>query len=60
MAHRIAALLREMDSNLVQAWFQRMNPRLNDAAPARLLRDGDLEQVEPRLVAAAREFAAAG
>lgn len=61
MAYRIAALLREKDSAaVVQAWFQGMNPRLDDVAPARLLREADLEQVGPGVLAAARAFAAAG
>lgn len=61
MAYRIAALLRAKDSAaVVQAWFQGMNPRLDDVAPARLLREGDLEQVGPIILAAARAFAAAG
>lgn len=61
MAYRIAALLRSKDAApVVQAWFQGMNPRLDDVAPARLLREGDLEQVGPNVLAAARAFAAAG
>ncbi|QGG39893.1 hypothetical protein [Aeromicrobium yanjiei] len=61
MAYRIAALLRGKDSAaVVQAWFQGMNPRLDDLAPARLLREGDLEQVGAAILAAARAFAAAG
>lgn len=61
MAYRIGALLREKDSAaVVQTWFQGMNPRLDDVTPARLLREGDLEQVGPGVVAAARAFAALG
>lgn len=61
MAYRIAALLRGKDSaTVVHPWFQGMNPRLDDVAPARLLREGDLEQVGPGILAAARAFAAAG
>jgi hypothetical protein len=61
MAYRIAALLREKDSAaVVQTWFQGMNPRLDDVAPARLLREGDLDQVGPEVLAAARAFAAGG
>lgn len=61
MAYRIAALLRSKDSAaVVQAWFQGMNPRLDDVAPARLLREGELDQVGPNILAAARAFAAAG
>ena len=60
-AYHAAALLREKDSApVVQAWFQGMNPRLDDVSPARLLRDGDLDQVGPSVLAAARAFAAEG
>lgn len=61
MVYRVAVLLQEKDSTtVVQAWFQGMNPRLDDVAPARLLREGDLEQAGPKILAAARAFAAAG
>lgn len=61
LAYRIAALISEKDSlGVIQAWFQGMNPRLDDVAPARLLRDGDLAQHGPTVLAAARAFAAAG
>jgi hypothetical protein len=61
MVYRIAALLHEKDAaGVVQAWFLGMNPRLDDVAPARLLREGELEQVGPGVLAAARAFAAAG
>jgi len=61
IAYHAAALLRVKDSAaVVQAWFQGMNPRLDDVAPARLLREGDLEQVGPAVLAAARAFAAQG
>lgn len=60
-AYQAAALLREKDAAaVVQAWFQGMNPRLNDVAPARLLRDGELSEVGPAVLAAARAFAAEG
>lgn len=60
-AYHVAALLRQKDSaEVVQAWFQGMNPRLDDVAPARLLREGDLETVGPAVLAAARAFAAEG
>ena len=60
-AYHAAALLREKDSSaVVQAWFQGMNPRLDDVSPARLLREGDLAQVGPVVLAAARAFAAEG
>lgn len=60
-AYHAAVLLREKDSaTVVQAWFQGMNPRLDDVAPARLLREGDLATAGPAVLAAARAFAAEG
>ena len=60
-AYHVAALLRARNSPaVVQAWFQGMNPRLEDVAPARLLRDADLTQVGAHVLAAARAFAAEG
>lgn len=60
-AYQVAATLAEKDSaEVVQAWFQGMNPRLDDVAPARLLREGDLDQVGGSVLAAARAFAADG
>jgi hypothetical protein len=44
----------------VQAWFQGMNPQLDDVPPARLLRDGQLDAAGQQVLAAARAFAAAG
>ncbi len=59
-AHHAAALLSKRDSAAVtQAWFQGRNPRLDDKAPARCLREHELAEVAPRLLAAARAFAAA-
>ncbi|WP_269046393.1 hypothetical protein [Paenarthrobacter sp. Z7-10] len=58
-AYHIAALLAERDSpGVVQAWFLGMNPQLADRAPARLLREGDPEQVTADVMAAARAFIA--
>ncbi|WP_423185138.1 hypothetical protein [Arthrobacter sp. NyZ413] len=60
-AYHMAALLAERDSRpVVQAWFQGMNPQLDDVPPARLLREGQLDDVGPQVLAAARSFAAAG
>lgn len=57
-AYEIAVLLAEKDStSVVQAWFQGMNPRLDDSAPARLLREGELDDVAHDVFAAARAFA---
>lgn len=60
-AYHVAALLAERDARgTVQAWFQGMNPQLDDVPPARLLREGLLDDVAPKVLAAARAFAAAG
>ncbi len=60
-AYHAAALLAEKDSAaVVAAWFQGMNPRLGDVAPARLLREAELVVAGPRVLAAARAFAAEG
>lgn len=60
-AYHAAALLHAKDSaEVVGAWFQGMNPRLGDVAPARLLREGDLDEAGPLVLAAARAFAAEG
>ncbi|MGH3118591.1 MAG: hypothetical protein ACRDQ2_16055 [Gaiellales bacterium] len=45
---------------VVQAWFQGLNPALDDRSPARLLREGDLDDVSPQVIGAARVFLAHG
>jgi len=61
LAHQIASLIAQKDTpGVVQAWFQGLNPQLDDRSPARLLRDGDLEDAGPKVLTAARVFAATG
>ena len=61
MAYRAARMINVRDSTqVVQAWFQGLNPFVDDVSPARLLRDGDIDADGPRVIAAARQFAAAG
>ncbi len=61
VAYRAAAVISQRDGHQVaQAWFQGLNPLLDDRSPARLLRDGDLEEVGPQVLTAARQFAAVG
>lgn len=56
-ALQVALVLAEHDGQrVVQAWFQGLNPHLEDRSPARLLRDGDLDEVGPAVLAAARAF----
>lgn len=42
--------------DVAQVWFQGLNPQLDDRSPARLLRDGDLDETGPAVLAAARAF----
>ena len=61
LAYQAAKLIAERDGpGVVQAWFRGLNPALADRSPARLLRDGDLDDVGPQVLAAARQFAAVG
>ena len=56
---QVVEMLRQRESTaVVAAWVQGLNPRLDDRSPARLLREGDLEEVGPQVLAAARAFAA--
>ncbi len=61
VAYQTARMLADRDSNqVVQAWFQGLNPGLGDHSPARLLREGAVDEVGPQVLAAARQFAAVG
>lgn len=61
LAYQVAGLLAERDQpRIIQAWFQGMNPQLEDTAPARLIREGDPDDVGPRVLGAARAFAGVG
>jgi hypothetical protein len=46
------------EQEIARAWFHGGNPRLDDAAPALLLRDRPLAEIQGPLLAAARGFAA--
>ncbi len=59
LALQIATMLAAADTaEVVQAWFQGLNPQLDDRSPARLLREGDLDDAGPLVTAAARAFLA--
>jgi hypothetical protein len=61
IAFRVAELIAASDGDRVaQSWFQGLNPRLDDVSPARALREGDLDEVGPKILDAARTFAANG
>jgi hypothetical protein len=61
LALQVALPIADADSNeIAQAWFQGLNPQLDDRSPARMLRDGDFEEAGPAVVAAARAFLVGG
>jgi hypothetical protein len=61
LAYHVAGMLAERDQpRVIQAWFQGMNPLLDDAAPARILREGVDDDSGRQVLAAARAFAAVG
>lgn len=56
--YQIARTLSQACSqDVVQAWFNAMNPLLGDFSPARLLREGEGDEAPLRVLAAARDFA---
>jgi|SRR5437660_1599746 hypothetical protein len=61
VALRVALAIADADSpEVARAWFQGLNPQLDDRSPARLLREGDLEEVGPAVIAAERAFLVGG
>jgi len=61
IALQIAIPLAEAESaEIAQAWFQGLNPQLDDRSPASLLRAGDLDDAGPTVIAAARAFLIGG
>jgi hypothetical protein len=45
---------------IARAWFQGLNPQLDDRSAARLLREGELDEVGPQILSAARAFVSGG
>lgn len=61
LALQVALPLAEAESPAIaQAWFQGLNPQLEDRSPARMIREGELEEVGPAVIAAARAFLTGG
>ena len=57
VALQAALPIADVDSPAVaQAWFQGLDPQLDDRSPLRLLRDGDLDEIGPDVIDAARAF----
>lgn len=58
LAYRAARLLERRESRgVVQAWFQGLNPQLQDESPAKVIREGDPESMGATVLSAARNFA---
>ena len=61
VALQVASMLAEAEGpRIAHAWLQGLNPQLEDRAPARLLREGDLQEVGPAVIGAARAFLVGG
>ncbi|HTZ55349.1 MAG TPA: hypothetical protein VMB20_09845 [Candidatus Acidoferrum sp.] len=50
-------ILDDSDPDIARAWFHGSNPHLRDRAPAVVLRDEPLAEVQGEIMAAARAFA---
>ena len=51
VALQVALPLAEAESlEIAQAWFQGLNPQLDDRSPARMLREGELDEVGPAVI----------
>lgn len=61
LALQIALMVASADGpDVARAWFSGLDPALEDRSPARLLREGEIEEVGPQLLGAARAFLALG
>jgi hypothetical protein len=61
IAHKAAILISQREGKAtVQSWFQGMNPRFEDKAPAHVLRDEPILVVGVQVISAARALLAAG
>lgn len=49
-------IAQQDDSAVARAWFQGLNPQLDDCSAARLLREGELDEVGPLILSAVRAF----
>jgi hypothetical protein len=61
VALQVASMLAEAEGpRIAQAWMQGLNPQLDDRSPARLLREGEPQEVGPAVIGAARAFLVGG
>jgi hypothetical protein len=55
LALQVALMIADADgAAIARSWLQGLNPQLDDRSPARMLREGDVQEVGPAVVAAAR------
>jgi hypothetical protein len=58
---QVVLVIAEHDSpRIAQSWLRGLNPQLDDRSPARLLREGDLGETGPLVLAAVRAFVIGG
>lgn len=61
LAFQVAWLIAQRDNaSVARSWFQGLNPQLDDRSAARLLREGELDEVGPQILSAARAFVSGG
>lgn len=61
VALQVASMVAEAEGpRIAQAWLQGLNPQLDDRSPARLLREGEPQEVGPAVIGAARAFLVGG
>lgn len=61
LGYHVARMLSDHEGKrVVQSWLSGLNPELDDRVPLRLLREGDIEEIGPKVLAAARAFLAGG
>lgn len=61
LALQVALMISSVDDvRVTQSWFMGLNPELDDRAPARLLREGDIAIVGVEVIGAARTYLANG
>lgn len=61
LALQVALAITDADGpGVTRAWFQGLNPQLEDRSPARLIREGDIDEVGPSVIGAERAFLVGG
>lgn len=56
----VRTLAQREDPKIIQLWLIGLNPELGNRTPLKLIREGDLENVGPEILSAARAFLVGG